>query len=225
MQEKILNFVNKLESYKTAIKNLHWSSSNMNEHKLFDDIASSVSDIQDEISEIEQGLHGQIEKNKLKPSAYTISSSKEFLKDLLNSTNEFYKTIGGEEYIGMRSSVENFLGEINKFQYLLNLCLKEDLKRKITNKINEQDMKKQIKITENDLHNLIKESVTKILKEGMSSDYDVYEQWEELVQNLGAEAVLEEIYQMASTDQIMEWIDDIKRSRDLDYYEDDEEMY
>lgn len=224
MKENIINFVNVLEGYKTAIKNLHWSSSNMSEHKLFDDIASSVSNVQDEISEIEQGLHGQIEKNKLKPIPYEIKSSKEFLSDLLDKTNDFHKTIENEEYIGMRSSVESFLGEINKFQYLLNLCLKESLKRKLTNKINEDNMKKQIQITEADLHTLVRESVTRILKESMGNDYSVYQEWEELVQTLGAETVLEAIYQAASTDQIMEWIEDIRKQNDLDYFEEEDDM-
>lgn len=129
MKDSVITFINKLEGFKTAIKNLHWSSSNMSEHKLFDDIASSVSDIQDEVSEMEQGLHGQIEKNKLHPTSYTIEGSKKFLDDLKSETKTFYDSIDGDEYIGIRSSVESFLGEIDKYKYLMNLCLKEDFKR------------------------------------------------------------------------------------------------
>ena len=49
MRSNILNYINKLQSYKTAIKNLHWSSKRMSEHKLLDDIADSVAENQDEI--------------------------------------------------------------------------------------------------------------------------------------------------------------------------------
>ena len=143
MKENVLTYVNKLEGYKTAIKNLHWSSKNMSEHKLFDDIAESVASIQDEVAEMEQGMHGQIERNKLNPTAYTIESNQKFLDDMLDATKEFHKSISGEEYIGIRSSEESFIGELNKFKYLMDLCLKEDLQRRINKaRINEGEISK-----------------------------------------------------------------------------------
>lgn len=133
MKESVINFINKLEGFKTAIKNLHWSSSNMSEHKLFDDIAETFSNFQDEISEMEQGLHGQTEKNKLKPTSYTISNSKKFITDVLSDTKDFYSTIDDENYIGIRSAVENFIGELNKYQYLLTLTIKEEIVKRLKN--------------------------------------------------------------------------------------------
>lgn len=156
MKENVLTYVNKLEGYKTAIKNLHWSSKNMSEHKLFDDIAESVASIQDEVAEMEQGMHGQIEKNKLKPTAYTIESNQKFLDDMLDATKEFHKSISGEEYIGIRSSVESFIGELNKFKYLMDLCLKEDLQRRIKGSVNEE---KTFTITEGQLNKMVLEAV------------------------------------------------------------------
>lgn len=153
MDRKILTFVNTLESYKTAIKNLHWSSKNMSEHKLFDDIADTVSDFQDEVSEIEQGLHGQIKKNQLRPKRYQIKNSTQFLNDVINETNAFYKTIGGKEYIGMRSVVETFLGDMDKYKYLLTLCLKEDFKKRYKQRIFEEKVK-----------NVVSEEIRKILR-------------------------------------------------------------
>lgn len=134
MKENVLKYITELESYKTAIKQLHWSAKNMSEHKLFDDIASSVANVQDEVSEMEQGMHGQVQPNILKPSNYEITSSKKFLDDLMASTKEFYGTIDGEEYVGIRSVVESFMGEVDKFKYLLDICLKEDLQRRLNKK-------------------------------------------------------------------------------------------
>ena len=57
--KNILKFLCKLEGYKTAIKNAHFSASNMSEHKLFDDIYKTIADSQDEIGEICQGIYGQ----------------------------------------------------------------------------------------------------------------------------------------------------------------------
>lgn len=163
MQEKIIDYINVLHGYTTAIKNLHWSSNTMSEHKLCDDIADSIASNEDEIAEICQGIYGQIGKNELKPIQYTISTTKSMLEDLLKETESFYEKIEGNEFIGLRSVVENFLGEINKFQYLIKLCLKEDMKRRITNPINEGN--KIVELTEAELKSMVFEAY-KILKEG-----------------------------------------------------------
>lgn len=163
MQEKIINYINQLHGYTTAIKNLHWSSSTMSEHKLCDDIADSIASNEDEIAEICQGIYGQIGKNELKPIQYTISNTKSMLNDLLKDTEAFYEKIEGNEFIGLRSVIENFLGEINKFQYLIKLCLKEDMKKRISKPLHE--CKKTIELTESELKAMVFEAC-KILKEG-----------------------------------------------------------
>lgn len=203
MKENILNFLNKCEGWKTAIKNSHWSSENISEHKLFDEIADSLSDIEDVTAEIEQGLHGKIGKNELKPTSYTIEGSKKMISDILKDTKEFYSSIKeGEEYIGMRSEIESFIGELSKYEYLMGLALKEDFKRSVGKKLNEnKNMKKPnnaIRLTESQLHQIIKESVNKLLKENypmgaendprapynQPDDSEIYEQIDAEIENL-----------------------------------------
>ena len=175
MKSRIMIYINKLESYKTAIKNLHWSSKHMNEHKLLDDIADKISEYQDEIAEIAQGVYGKIKLNELKPRKYTITNSKKMLSDLLEDTKKFYpSTSRSKDLIGLRSVVETFLADVNKFQYLMDMCLKEDIKKNLNNKLNENKnmTKKQVvRLTEGDLHRIIKESVNTILKEAFSDLY------------------------------------------------------
>lgn len=154
MKSNIIDYINKCESYKISIKNLHWSAENMSEHKLCDDIASSISDNEDAIAEAAQGLYGQIKKNELKPKTNKITTTKKMLQDLITDTQSFYKTIQDKKEIGIRSIVEAFIGELDKFVYLTTLCLKEDFKRKINDKLEEQEVRK-----------LVRESITKILKE------------------------------------------------------------
>lgn len=135
--KNVVEFLCKLEGYKTAVKNFHFSASCMSEHKLFDEIADIISENQDEIGEIEQGVHGQFGKDVIKAAPYKMSTSKKFLKDVLNETNEFYKSIQTSEYVGLRSVVENFIGEINKYVYLLDITIKEDFKYNFKKKLNE----------------------------------------------------------------------------------------
>ena len=160
MKSSILVYINKLQAYRTAIKNIHWSSSNMSEHKLFDDIGNTVSDVQDEVAEIAQGIYGKLKFNELKPKRYNITSSKKMLQDLLSATETFLQTLNrNKSLVGIKSVIENFVGELNKYLYLLDFCLKEDLKRRLKNQINEN----KIVISESELRSIIREAIKKAI--------------------------------------------------------------
>lgn len=160
MKSSILVYINKLQAYRTAIKNIHWSSNNMSEHKLFDDIGNTVSDVQDEVAEMAQGIYGKLKFNELKPKRYNITSSKKMLQDLLSTTETFLQTLNrNKSLVGIKSVIENFVGELNKYLYLLDFCLKEDLKRRLKNQINEN----KIVISESDLRNIIREAIKKAI--------------------------------------------------------------
>ena len=156
MKRSILIYINKLQAYKTAIKNIHWSSNNMSEHKLFDDIEDAVAEVQDEIAEVAQGVYERLKLNDLKPRRYNISTSKKMLQDLLNDTQQFLTTLRSKELVGVKSTVEAFIGKLNQFKYLLDFCLKEDLKRRIKTKINENRQ-------ENEFRKAIHEAVITVL--------------------------------------------------------------
>lgn len=160
MKSSILVYINKLQAYRTAIKNIHWSSNNMSEHKLFDDIGNTVSDVQDEVAEMAQGIYGKLKFNELKPKRYNITSSKKMLQDLLSTTETFLQTLNrNKSLVGIKSVIENFVGELNKYLYLLDFCLKEDLKRRLKNQINEN----KIVISESELRSIIREAIKKAI--------------------------------------------------------------
>ena len=139
MNKKVLEFVNRLEGYKTAIKELHWNSDNMSQHKLCDDIADRIDKFQDKVSEVEQSINGKINKNQLKPIEYKVVNLKKFVEDVLDKTNTFLKSIknNGDSYIGMRSDCESFLSDMQSNLYLVDFTMKEDLKRRLQNRLNE----------------------------------------------------------------------------------------
>lgn len=163
MKDNVLSVINKLEGYKVAIKNLHWSAENMSEHKLCDDIASSISDIEDKISETAQGLYGQISKNEIKPISYKISTTKQMLVDLLKDVNAFYNTLNDKTDVGLKTLVEELIQKINQFSYLITLCIKEDFKHKIKRKLTEN----KFLVKEEELRNIIKKSVNKVFENQM----------------------------------------------------------
>jgi len=139
MNKIVLDFVNKLEGYKTAIKQLHWDAKNMSQHELCDDIASSIADFQDTVSEVEQSITGNLKVNSLKPTAYKIKDLKSFVQDVLDSTNTFYKKVKGmgDTYVGMASDCESFLSDMQRKLYLVNFTIKEELKRRLKAEISE----------------------------------------------------------------------------------------
>ena len=138
MNKKILTFINKLEGWKTAIKSLHWSADNMSQHKLCDDIASDIAAFQDKVSEVQQGIQDKkINKNELNPTPYKVKNLKSFVKDVIKDTTAFYKTLDGDDYIGMRSDCESFLSTMQSNIYLTDFTLKEDIKRKLMKKLYE----------------------------------------------------------------------------------------
>ena len=142
MNQKILAFVEKLEIFKTKIKALHWDSNSLSQHELCDDIASRIADFQDQVSEVEQSIHGKLSKNLFKPSNQNygdVGTLKEFVENVLDTTNKFYKELEnmGDDYIGMRSDCESFLSDMQRKLYLVNFTLKEELKERLKTKINE----------------------------------------------------------------------------------------
>ena len=162
MKRNILSYINKIQSYKTAIKNLHWDSKKMSEHKLWDDFDEEIDEYQDKIAEIAQGIYGHIKLNELKPRRYNIVNSKKTLNDILKDTKLFYSTIKrNNELIGLKSHVENFIATLNNYTYLMDFCLKEDIKRNLKNNINENKKqiiftKKIIQETINNMKNILK---------------------------------------------------------------------
>ena len=142
MDKTVLGFIEKLEIFKTKIKALHWDSDNLSQHKLCDEIAESIAEFQDQVSEVEQSISGKLPKNMFRPSNQEygeVGTLKEFVESVIEQTNVFYKKLEGkgDKYIGMRSDCESFLSDMQRKLYLVNFTLKEDLKRRLRNEINE----------------------------------------------------------------------------------------
>ena len=86
----------------------------------------------------------------------------------------------------------------------------------------------KFKITETELKKMISESINKVLKEGTTRS-DVADKWFWMVDNLGAEAVVSELYNFLNEDMITDFVETMERYEYLDgYYQeqgyDDEEM-
>jgi len=167
MDKKILNYINQLEGWKTAIKSLHWNAKSLEQHKLCDDIASVIADFQDQVSEVEQSIHGNLPFNQLKGTPYHITNLSKFVNDVINDSIKMYDSLSNsDDYIGMKSDFESFISEMQRKRYLVNFTEKkraiEAESRKIAHdvakKLNEERRR-------NKLNNIINESIRKSIQE------------------------------------------------------------
>jgi len=139
MNKNILNYIEECEAWKVGIKNLHWSADNLSQHELCDDIADEISNFEDLVSEVEQSISGKIKLNGFTPKSYKITSLKSFVEDVISASQSFLKELEGmgEKYVGIKSECETFIGTMQRKLYLVNFTLKEELKKRLRDKINE----------------------------------------------------------------------------------------
>ena len=105
-----INFINKLEGFKTKCKNLHWSAPKKNIHVYLDEFLDVISDYQDSIAEDYQGIKSQ--------SLNAI----DFINEVKIATETFYNSIPNDTcYVGIKSETETFIHNIFKYKYLFEL--------------------------------------------------------------------------------------------------------
>lgn len=121
--EFFINFLNKLEGYKTKCKNLHWSAPKKNIHIYLDEFLSIISDYQDGLAEGYMGILGKMQPNVIKGGVSSALNAIDFIEELKSNTLAFYTKIPQEPiYAGIKSECETFIQNINKYKYLFGLC-------------------------------------------------------------------------------------------------------
>lgn len=81
--------------------------------------------------------------------------------------------------------------------------------------------KKIFRLTESELRGLIRKSVNRVLNEG-TTDQNMFNQWDDIKEQIGAEAMLDAIYNYMSSDEVAEIVRLIKRDYDINDVEDTE---
>lgn len=179
MKKYILSFICELEGFKTAIKQLHWDANNLSQHKLCDDIAGIISDYQDKVAEVEQSISGKLPVNNLTGTKYTVTTLKKFVEDVISATNSFYSKLKdeGDDYIGMRSDTEAVLSDLQRQLYLVDFTIKECLKQRLRDKINEDRVtvtngRETYSLTENELREMVAVAVNNVKTKINESNLD-----------------------------------------------------
>lgn len=121
MDQEILNFINRLEGYRSIMKFLHWAAPRRSRHEVLDDAFSDLGDFEDEFAEDAQAIYGQVSPDDCNPipakSKDDIGLMKEIRADLANMKLYLDKPM----YTGLVNEVEDYFHKVNKTIYLLNL--------------------------------------------------------------------------------------------------------
>lgn len=118
-----IDFLNKLEGWKTKCKNLHWAAPKKNIHVYLDEFLDVLSDYQDSLAEGYMGILGKMQPNAIKGIPSGALNAIDFIKEVKAVTLAFYDKIPQETiYKGITSECETFIQNINKYDYLFSLC-------------------------------------------------------------------------------------------------------
>ena len=121
-EQFFINFINKLEGFKTKCKNLHWSAPKKNIHVYLDDFLSVMSDYQDNIAEDYQGILGHMNPNVIEGVKSQSLNAIDFINEVTIATETFYNNIPSDTcYVGIKSETETFIHNIFKYKYLFEL--------------------------------------------------------------------------------------------------------
>lgn len=131
MKSNIMTMLNRLEGYKTNIKNLHWSADDMEEHKQLDELADIVSKYEDKLAEVAMGVYGKIKFGELKPIGSQNSEPGTLINDILDEVDRFLDTIESKKDVGIRSETESFKADMEQQNTLFNFYIKEETIRRI----------------------------------------------------------------------------------------------
>ena len=119
-----LDFICKMEGWKTKCKNLHWAAPKKNVHVYLDEFLEVISDYQDTVAEGIMGvLSVHLGPSDVKGDPGNAQNAQQFVDEVKAGTLSFYKQIPENPlYAGLKSECETFIQNVNKFDYLFSLC-------------------------------------------------------------------------------------------------------
>ena len=121
-EQFFINFINKLEGFKTKCKNLHWSAPKKNIHVYLDEFLDVISDYQDSIAEDYQGILGHMQPNVIEGIKSQSLNAMDFINEVKIATETFYNKIPNDIcYVGIKSETETFIHNIFKYKYLFEI--------------------------------------------------------------------------------------------------------
>ena len=119
-----INFLCRIEGWKTRCKNLHWAAPKKNIHTYLDEFLDVLSKYQDSLAEDIMGIAGQrLNPTCIKGTFCSTNNATDFINQVNTVTLIFFNKIPeNPNYVGIKSETENFIHNIKTYMYLFSLC-------------------------------------------------------------------------------------------------------
>ncbi|MCK9416431.1 hypothetical protein M0Q97_07220 [Candidatus Dojkabacteria bacterium] len=122
-REKFITFLNLMEGLKIRIKEKHWTSKNINNHRELDDLYWNLSRFEDAFAEEGIIVFGEIQPGEIK--AVELDSNIDIIDACLKMTDKLHLLCGTLECAGILSEVDGFIHELNTAKYLAKMTVVE----------------------------------------------------------------------------------------------------
>ena len=117
-------FITKIMAFTDKFKTLHWAATNMDKHKLLDELGDEIEEYKDAVAENIQSIIGQFSGEEFTQITLPINNNPldiiNELKLCVNNWLELHKD--DIEYEGCRSLTSDFIEVIHKYIYLFRLA-------------------------------------------------------------------------------------------------------
>lgn len=127
-KSKMIRYIDAMQGYKTAVKNLHWASKKLSNsdkrgiHLYLDDFTDTLASFEDSVFEDFMGISGPIDPQEIQSISCQCSNVKDLISTILVDTLNLYENIPQVSvFMGMKSEFEVFIHNLNQFKYRFNL--------------------------------------------------------------------------------------------------------
>jgi len=116
----VLDFIKFLEGARIRMRELHWQAEKNSEHKLTDDIISTLEGKEDEIAEDFMGIcNFRIKVGQVVPIMPESKTTEDLLRELVAKATGLKTCIGNDvRFTGIENIVDDLLHYLNKSKYL-----------------------------------------------------------------------------------------------------------
>lgn len=118
--QNAVDFINKLEGYKIAVKPIHWETLGNAEHLYCDAFHTYLGNYQDEIVEDMSFTYGRIEKTQIFPETFVFDTLENLVRSLLEDVIMFRQEVARQNSpydFGVLSLTDDFIHIINQNGY------------------------------------------------------------------------------------------------------------
>lgn len=113
-----MDYICSLHGYLIRLKEIHWNTSSNAEHLLCDEISGSISECEDEFTEVAMGLFGEkVKVGDLKPLLPNAEELKPMLKELVGETVAMKKKLNRDVDAGLCNILDDIIASAQKYMY------------------------------------------------------------------------------------------------------------